>query len=120
MLKKVHLMSFGQLVELKQPELVTITRYEPQGPGKGAIEMTNVTSQMQESNVAFKVKTTATSLYTVNPISGIIKPGAEDSVLVRLLVTFPATRDEDAKKNKFMVQAAMTDLQPGADTKQFW
>lgn len=59
---------------------------------------------MVSDNVAFKVRTTAPSCYTVKPNTGIIS--GSSTIIVSIILTIPPS----VKDHKFMIQAARTTL----------
>ena len=96
------------------PEHVLVTRTEIGGGAKGYLGLENV---HKSSKVAYKVKTTAPNLFAVKPIMGVIEVDETVEVKVQLYAT--QAKDEDAMKNKFMIQAAKIGDAP-MDMAVFW
>ena len=80
-----------------------LERTEVKGACRGEITIKNV---QPAANVIYKIKTTAPNLFTVKPITGVIGVGQTDVARVQLLIS--GTSDEDAMKNKFLIQSAIT------------
>ena len=95
-----------KLIQLNQPETITLTRFEPDGACQSILEVKNI----HKKNVAFKIKTTEPKIFTVKPTTGVVPPGMSQICKVQLLVT--ETPDGDVMKNKFKIQMAETDLRP--------
>ena len=86
---------------------MALGRYEPGGACRYLLEITNMN---KESNIAYKIKTTAPKIFVVKPIQGVIPPNITAACKVQLLVT--SNPDKEVIKNKFLIQSAVTDLRP--------
>ena len=92
-----------------------------QSDGSSPKATLDLSSVAKDSNVAYKIKTTAPKLFVVKPIQGIIAPGRTIQVEIKLQLEELANF-ADIFKNKFMVQATQTELQSSETFKltKFW
>lgn len=66
---------------------------------KAVLEITN---QIEDQNLAYKIKTTAPKLFVVKPIQGVVMPGRTVYVEINLQMG-SITSFADIYKNKFMI-----------------
>ena len=69
-----------------------------------------------DSNIAFKVKTTAPKAYFVRPNQGVLAPGEqkEINVIMQAVDSHPGPTN-----HKFLVQHSITDLTPSSEISEF-
>ena len=70
----------------------------------------DITNTLTDSNLAYKIKTTAPNFFVVRPIQGILPPGRTVTIDIQLQSKDAKNLSEIAK-NKFMVQGTPCDLQ---------
>ena len=74
-------MSVTNLIELDQPTALTFQKIEGDDQPKASLK---ISSKDSAQNVAFKIKTTAPKLFVVKPIQGVIAPGQNVMIEIRL------------------------------------
>jgi len=74
-----------------------LIRTEIGGAAVGVMKITNVSN----SNVTFKIKSTAPKLFTVKPLQGVVEISCIEEVRIALLAT--KMSDKETAKNKFVI-----------------
>lgn len=84
--------------------------FTSQSDGSSPKATLDITNTQNDSNVAYKIKTTAPKLFVVKPIQGILGPGRTVQIEIQLQMKELSSNNE-ITKHKFMVMGTPTDLQ---------
>ena len=99
-------MASTNYMSLSSPSVLEFASTGDGSSPKATLELSNIL----DSNLAYKIKTTAPKLFVVKPIQGILAAGR--TVTVEILLQLKELGNvNEVHKHKFMVQATPCDLQ---------